>query len=293
MIRVSLWENAYDSLQHGLEHLELAEHNNNLPLAIFDYKRAIMDFCHAAELLLKEMLFRIDPIYAFDKNQLFDKCIDPLSPTMEELYNCKSLEVASLCDAVKKYVPNFKGNTKVYSSQAARLRNKIQHFCFEVNRKEIREILLRLSHQLLTPAFYYLQTDISYNPIDKKLREIFTIDMKVEQYLKSIKSEYEIGFCYACGSYSFYIEYNGFSYPQRCFCTNCNYGKYNIQDEIYHVCPECNLGSLLICEELDGGICLNYKCSNQKDGGILTSIEWCEKCSEYKIEEECSCSETR
>lgn len=289
MIRVTLWENAYDSLQHGLVHLERAEKTEELSLAIFDYKRAVMDFCHAAELLLKEMLFRIDPIYAFDKNQLFEKCNDPLNPTMEELYNCKSLEVNPLCRAIQRYVPKFTGNTKIYSNQAAKLRNKIQHFCFEVRRKEIREILLRLSHQLLTPAFYYLKTAKDYRPIDKRLRKIFTIGMDVEQYLNNIDSEYESGVCYSCGTYSFYIEYNGLSYPEHCFCTSCNYGKYNIKGEIYYECPECNIGSLLFCEELDSGVCLNYKCANQKDGGIVTPMEWCDNCREYKIEELCNC----
>lgn len=144
---------------------------------------------------------------------------------------------------------------------------------------------------MLTPAFYYLQKDKNFNPIDRRLREIFTLDMKVEQYLKTINSEYKMGVCYACGSYSFYIEYNGLPYPQRCFCKSCNYGKYNIQDEIYYECPECNYGSLLFCEELDGGICLNYKCANQKDGGIMTSMEWCNTCYDYKIEEKCNCEE--
>ncbi|WP_142312313.1 hypothetical protein [Bacillus wiedmannii] len=62
--------------------MEIAINNDNA----YDYKRVVLDFCHAAELLLKEVLFRINPIYAFDKNDLFKKWQDPLHPTIGELY---------------------------------------------------------------------------------------------------------------------------------------------------------------------------------------------------------------
>ena len=55
MIRITLWENAYDSIEHGLEHLESAIRIDDA----YDYKRVVLDFCHAAELLLKEILLRI------------------------------------------------------------------------------------------------------------------------------------------------------------------------------------------------------------------------------------------
>ncbi|WP_404453979.1 hypothetical protein LG329_04670 [Virgibacillus necropolis] len=45
-----------DSIEHGLEHLEAAIKNDDA----YDYKRVVLDFCHAAQLLLKEILFRID-----------------------------------------------------------------------------------------------------------------------------------------------------------------------------------------------------------------------------------------
>ncbi|MDA2480184.1 hypothetical protein ACS2TZ_27125 [Bacillus cereus group sp. Bce025] len=288
MNKISLWENCYDSINHGLSHLEEAVKTGN----IFDYKRAVLDFSHAAELLLKEMLFRINPVLVFDKNHLFEKCLDPMNPTLDELYNCKSLEVNPLCNAVKKYIPEFEGNFNIFSSQTAKLRNKIQHFCFTVDKDEIREILLKLSYQLLCPAFHYLDYGESYDPIENRLRNIFSCDENMKEQislLKKIGSEYELGVCFACGSYSFFIEYNGKSYPERCYCTSCNYSKEKIHNEIYYVCPECTVGSLLYCKELDGGICLNYKCANHRDGGILTPMEWCYECQDYRIEDECSC----
>ena len=289
MNKVSLWDNAYDSLVHGLDHLENAVKNDS----VFEYKRSVLDFCHATELLLKEMLFRINPIYIFDKNNLFDKCKDPMNPTIDELYQCKSLDVNQLCNTVKKYVPDFKCNMNIYSKQAANLRNKIQHFCFAVTSEEVKELLLKLSYQLLCPAFEILDTKKEYEPIEKRLRGIFTLDENIEQQINLLEikgSEFERGFCYSCGSYSFFIEYNGHSFPERCYCTSCNYNKDQIQNENYYVCPECLVCSLLYCDELEDGICLNHKCSNSKDGGITTYMVWCGTCQDYNIEGICECT---
>ncbi|PFV34816.1 hypothetical protein COL01_10740 [Bacillus thuringiensis] len=106
MNKISLWKNCYGSLNHGPSHLEETVKARN----IFDYKRAVLDFSHAAELLLKEMLFRINPVLVFDKNHLFEKCLDPMNPILDKLCNCKSLEINPLCNAVKKYIPDFEGN---------------------------------------------------------------------------------------------------------------------------------------------------------------------------------------
>lgn len=286
---ITVWENAYDSIEHGLDHLEEAVKKDNP----YDYKRAVLDFCHAAELLLKEILFRENPIYVFDKNDLFKKCKDPQKPTIEELYNCKSLEVSALCDTIKKYAPNFRVNLSIFSAEASKLRNKIQHFCYAAKNDEVRALLLKLSYQLLCPAFSYLDTSKSYEPIQKRLYEIFSLDEILDHektQLNKDNKEYEIGVCFACGSYGLFIEYNGESYPQECHCVACTYSKSNIHIDEYHECPECGGNSLIYCNELDGGICLLYKCANHRDGGILTPMEWCYECQDYRIEEKCICN---
>ena len=93
MLKLSLGENTKDSINHGLVHLEKAVRDNS----ISDYKHAILSLFQATELILKELLAIKDIIYVFDKNSLFDKCVNPLEPTLEELYNCKSIEVNKLC----------------------------------------------------------------------------------------------------------------------------------------------------------------------------------------------------
>ncbi|WP_436864772.1 hypothetical protein [Bacillus fungorum] len=296
MIRISLWENAYDSIEHGLQHLETAITNDSA----YDYKRVVLDFCHAAELLLKEVLFRINPIYAFDKNDLFKKCKDPLHPTIEELYLCRSLEVQPLCAAVEKYVPALKeqhnANLKVFS-EASRLRNKIQHFCYKSTVSEVRGILLRLSYQLLCPVFSYLDTEKKYEPLEKELYEAFSME-NVLNYYQTIydqeKRDYSIGCCYACGSYSLIMTYDTKSgYPTSCECLACTFSQKDILLDQYRECPECSAYSLIYSEELDGGICLWYRCANHKDGGVLISMEMCDSCNDYKIEDACMCIETK
>lgn len=294
MIKLTLWENAYDSINHGLEHLEAAITSDNP----YDYKRAVLDFCHAAELLLKEILYRINPIYAFDKNDLFRRCSDPLHPTLEELYLCRSLEISSLCAAVEKYAPElketYKANLKVLSEQASRLRNKIQHFCYESTAPEIRSILLKLSYQVLCPAFSYLDTKKEYDLLETRLYEAFSMEPVLDYYKKIYdqeKRDYTLGCCYACGSYSLIITFedNG-SYPTSCECLACKFSQENILLEDYRICPECDASSLIFSEELDGGICLWYRCANHKDGGIITSMEMCSDCDDYRIEDHCECT---
>ncbi|UOE58281.1 hypothetical protein HPB58_13035 [Priestia filamentosa] len=295
MIKLTLWENAYESIEHGLEHLEAAIINNNA----YDYKRVILDFCHAAELLLKEILFRINPIYAFDKNDLFKKCSNPLQPTLEELYSCKSLEISPLCQAVDKYVPEFrkthKANLKVLSEQASKLRNKIQHFCYKSTVSEIRGILLKLSYQLLCPAFSYLDTQKEYDPLEQRLYEAFSVETVLDYYKKIYEKEkrkYEVGCCYACGSYALIITFGDNSgYPTSCECLACKFSQENILLEDYRTCPECDANALTFSEELDGGMCLWHRCANHKDGGILTSMERCANCNDYRVEDYCGCME--
>lgn len=293
MIEITLWENAYDSIEHGLEHFEDAINSDNP----YDYKRAVLDFCHATELLLKEILFRINPIYAFDKNDLFKKCNDPLNPTIEELYSCRSLEVQSLCSAIEKYAPELKLEHKAKLNvfiEASKLRNKIQHFCYKSTASEVRSILLRLNYQLLCPVFSYLDTGKKYEPLEKRLYEAsneIVMEYHAAIYDKE-KRDYENGTCFACGSYALIITYDSFSgYPNSCECFACKFSLENIQVEDFRECTECYVNSLVYSEELDGGLCLSYKCANHRDGGILTLMEICDSCKDYKIEDVCQCVE--
>ncbi|MGL6166995.1 MAG: hypothetical protein ACRC0Y_01765, partial [Fusobacteriaceae bacterium] len=79
MIKFTLYENAIDSLTHGITHLEDASKNDSKT----DYKHSILLIFQGTELLLKSLLSQINVIYIFDKNSLYDKCHDPLNPTLD------------------------------------------------------------------------------------------------------------------------------------------------------------------------------------------------------------------
>ncbi|MBW3496190.1 MULTISPECIES: hypothetical protein [Bacillus] len=293
MIKLSLLENAYDSIQNGVEYLESAVKTEN----IYDYKHAVLNLCQGTELLLKEILFLKNPIYAFDKNSLFNKCENPLDPTLEELYECKSLDVNSLCYAVAKYAPDFSGNEKVnlkiYEKRASKLRNKVQHFCFAIKSEEVREIVLKLYHQVIAPALLYINKQPDHT-FEEKLGNIFCSDERRERHemmLNLQKEDYAIGNCFSCGHYSFFIMYRGNSYPTDCYCTTCSFTIESIIDSDYLECPECGINSLVYNHELEAGTCLNYRCANHRDGGVLVDMEYCSSCREYRIEDTCQCEE--
>ncbi len=120
MMKFLLYENAFDSISHGFEHLSLAEKSGDKR----DYKYALLSVFQGVELLLKQLLCFKNIIYLFDKNSLFDHCVDPLKPTLEELFNCKSLEINKLCNEVKKHYPaTFKSSNLKKVAIAAKVRN--------------------------------------------------------------------------------------------------------------------------------------------------------------------------
>jgi hypothetical protein len=97
------------------------------------------------------------------------------------------------------------------------------------------------------------------------------------------------GCCFKCGSYSLFIVYET-SYPIEFYCSSCIYKRNNIASYEYFECPECNVLSLLYDNELEGGICLNHRCANHRDGGILIDMQFCTYCETYKIEDICNCN---
>jgi DNA-directed RNA polymerase subunit RPC12/RpoP len=96
--------------------------------------------------------------------------------------------------------------------------------------------------------------------------------------------------CHHCGNFSLFVFYDNLSFPTRYYCSSCNNKKQDINIEEYETCPECGAPSLIYDEDLEAGVCLWYKCPNNKDGGILVEMEFCPVCHEYKIEQHCKCN---
>lgn len=277
-LKISLYENAIDSINHGVSHLKNAVEKKKLS----DYKQAILSIFQATELLLKELLAIENPIYMFDKNSLFDKCQKPLEPTLQELYNCKSLEVNKLCKEVVRFYPEVfnKTNIKIVE-RMAKERNKIQHFAWEANKEEIKKIILELWHNIISPSLKIIEESIECGEIANNLHEdlekAFNLNeiANNEEHILSIEQKsFTRMYCYKCGEYSLFAIFNEQgTYPEKAYCTSCDFLKNNINVEEYMECPDCGFYSMLYDSELGGCICLNNECDNNKSGGILVDEE--------------------
>ncbi|GMA99152.1 hypothetical protein [Pelosinus sp. IPA-1] len=294
-LKISLIENALDSIYHGLDHLKIAIDNNSSS----DYKQSILLIFQGVELILKELLVQENPIYMFDKNALFEKCIDPQNPKLDELYNCKSLDIKQICTTIKKLYPDLldKESFKIIEC-SAKIRNKIQHFSLQIDKQELSKMIAKMHGKVISPALRHIGKrflDGSFNnPFKVRVEEILQFDRIACQEVEILKMEdvdFERGSCFACRNYTFFFIYSeGPSYPESCYCTSCGYSKGNLSHEEKYECPECGAFSLLYCQELEAGICLWYNCGNHKEGGLLTTMEWCSDCNSYNIESICKCN---
>lgn len=292
MIKFTLYENAIDSFTHGINHLEDASKNDSKT----DYKHSILLIFQGTELLLKSLLSQINVIYIFDKNSLYDKCHDPLNPTLDELLECKSLEINKLCKEVQKYYQeSFPKNSLKAVESMAKVRNQIQHFGIVIEKRELMVRLEKLYRDVISKTIKLLGELITYEenkPLKEELNKIFcffhnaTIE---EKMLKLLGEDFSRGTCIKCNNHSLFIFYSSYGYPENIYCSCCDFEVKNIEIDDFRVCPECDVNSLIYLEEYREGICTWYKCSNHKDGGIPVEMYPCETCNGYVIEGSCSC----
>ncbi|WP_156939092.1 hypothetical protein [Deefgea rivuli] len=263
MIKFTLIENALDSIELGMEYLTKAGVDGNASA----YKHALLCLFQGAELLLKETLVIVDPIIIFDKNSLFKYCKSPLRPEIEELYNCRSIDTSGVCEELRKYHPNCFSNSSITTLKSvAKERNKIQHFAIQINLSDLMEKLLRLYFLLMKPAFSIVienrKNGLETNRLDFEVvcERISSFERK---FLHSkMKDEFTTGCCAKCGKFSFFILYDGESFPTHCYCTSCGYEVRDKEPWEYETCPDCGIGSLYYDEELKGGVCVCHKCAN-------------------------------
>lgn len=131
------------------------------------------------------------------------------------------------------------------------------------------------------------------NILGEKIEELYCLyeNADREESLLNIGEEnFSRGCCHNCDNNSMFIFYDNESYPTRFYCTSCPLERNDIDISEFRECPECGVNSLVYNENLFAGICLNNKCANHTDGGILIDMEYCENCENYKIEENCDCN---
>lgn len=293
MIKFSLLENAIDSIEYGLEYFEKAEKEKVTKY----YKYAILSLFQGTELLLKELISHENIIYIFDKNSLFRNCNDPFSPKLDELYNCKSIDIKEICITIKKFYPNYFDNNSIkIIEKIAKERNKIQHFAIDINTNEIKENLTLLYGKVIKPSFEYLNDNNKSikNIFDDKIEEIFgyhkNADLE-EKILRTKNINYGRGCCYNCSNYSLFVINEAQNLYKEFYCTSCPINLKEIDETKIRECPECYCNSLLYYDETFQGICLNTHCANNRDGGVLIEMYPCEVCNDYVIEGKCLCTE--
>jgi hypothetical protein len=294
VIKYTLFENAIDSIIHGIEHLELAIKSGDKK----DFKYSLLHLFQGAELLLKEVLVLISPVLIFDKNSLYKNCADPSTPTVDELYNCKSIDINEICSELKKHYPKFFDNSaRKIIENMAKERNKLQHFAIEFDSNDLKSKIIQLYGKVITPCYKILnkqiETGTTENLLEEKLEEIYCFHQNAdneEAMLKVADEDYARGVCFKCNNYSMFIFYDKTSYPVKFYCTSCDLQRNTIDVDEFNVCPECGVNALIYDETLQAGTCLWHKCANHRDGGILIDMEYCEKCKNYKIENQCMCN---
>lgn len=293
MIKFSLYENAIDSITHGIEHLEKG-HKDNLKT---DYKQSILLIFQGTELLLKSLVSQIDVIYIFDKNSLYEKSKNFLEPTLEELEECKSLEIDKICNIVYKYYPKyFPTNSLNIVKKMAKVRNKIQHFGIVIKKNDIMALIGKLYLDVISKVLKLIRDLKSFEKnetLDEELGKIFDFFHNAtneEKMLTILGKDFYRVTCANCNEYSLFIFYdNTGGYPENIYCTSCDFEISDIPVENFRECPECSRNSLIYNEEIGNGICLWYRCANNRDGGIPVEMHPCDKCKDYVIEGKCSC----
>ncbi|EMM9641736.1 hypothetical protein NTP67_07725 [Providencia rettgeri] len=282
IVKFTLIENALDSIALGLEYFYQAKEKGTPR----EYKHCLINMFHGAELILKELLRKIDIKLVFDKNSLYKVCKDPLSPTDEELYKLKSIDMSSLYDEILKYYPNdFKGKLNIVKI-LAKERNKVQHFALEINSDVLSKLLANLYTDVFKTAFKIILLDLGYiNPYVCSLtKEI----MDAEEKFLNIHgdSDNSIAMCPNCESYSHFILFKGTGHPVDTYCIVCDYKNIDIDICDFLICPECGWPSLIYNEDYSAGVCLNEKCYYGNQGGFV-EMKPCNECNGFIIEGAC------
>lgn len=290
MIKFTLIENSLDSIEQGLGFFEKAKKDN----CNSAYKHALLCLFQGAELILKEVLVIIDPIIIFDKNSLFRICQIPLAPTINELYKCKSIDIAELGRELRKNYPKIfnDGDIKILNKLALE-RNKIQHFAIEISPDELIRVLLEMYLRIIKPAFRIIQESDHKNRADLiDIAEINDRIMRFEESFLAVKvgDGFCTGSCPQCNEQHHLIIYENDSYPIYSYCVSCHYELKDIKSSSYEVCPECGANSLIYDSSKKAGVCLWKECYHCREGDFV-EMKPCETCTGYRIENECkNCS---
>lgn len=121
-VSMDLIKNAENSMNHAVEHLEEGGSNS--------FKYPILDTIHALELLFKEKLNKVNPAFVW---QDVDKY-----PSI----NAKTVNIDTAINRLEKIVKiEFDEEKKITIKRLKKIRNLIQHYKFEINLDEAKNLI--------------------------------------------------------------------------------------------------------------------------------------------------------
>lgn len=127
-MKMTLLENAQDSLRHAVEHLVFSDYSN-----INNLKISLSDTSHAVELLLKEKLQRVHPAFVF-------KDIDKYPSK-----NAYTVTTDCAVERLQKIGNVHFGNEDIKTINRCRqIRNQIEHYEFDIDEKEAKFLIGRI-----------------------------------------------------------------------------------------------------------------------------------------------------
>lgn len=151
MHKFSLIENALDSLEHAIVHL-----NEPNGLKKGDYKRVILDLSHVAELLFKERLRMVHPAFVLSN---VDK------------YPSTTAHTISAADALTRLQKignvEFKDEDQAALKTIREKRNEIEHYEFSISEKEARVVI----GNVLVFIFRFATDEVSLDWADRRIND--------------------------------------------------------------------------------------------------------------------------
>lgn len=235
MHKFSLIENALDSLNHAILHL-----NDSTEIKIGDYKRVILDLAHVAELLFKERLRMIHPAFVF---------------TNIDKYPSQNAHTVSAIDALIRLqkIANVEFNSEDNAALKTiiKIRNEIEHFEFSINENEARVVI----GNVLVFLFKFASDEIGLDWTDRRIhdsswRKLNEFAEFYEAQLSYLNEKLAEGMiqtqdCPLCHNDTFDMDSEtcvlcGFQDEVK-ICDECNtpYIAYEVMNEEAGLCPTC------------------------------------------------------
>lgn len=217
MLKFNLVENALDSLEHAIEHLNAEQVGPPRPGT---FKRVIRDLAHVAELLLKERLRRIHPAFVFSNVDKYPSGRHTVS-ARQALERLRQIGCVEFKDADRGALKTMRN-----------MRNEIEHYEFDIKVTEAKVVV----GGVLAFIFRFASNELQLDWAERRLSDPEWVQLNdyTEFYVAQRKSVLEAldasgaltTECPRCYDEVFDIELER--------CALCGH-----VDEIFQ-CPSCN-----------------------------------------------------